>query len=146
MTQDTIGAMANIAYERTDDCFVVVRGPAAPTDTEFEWYLATIENALKEGMPPRCLVLTEGAAPSPQQRGELAERLAIVEGAVKVAVLASSTYPRGVASAVASTHPGYRVFEVGELGKAMEHLGIRPSAEGEIKLTLERLRAEVLKG
>jgi hypothetical protein len=135
--------MANIAYERTGDCFVVVRGPEDPTDVEFEWYLATIENALKEGMPPRCLVLTEGGAPSAEQRGELARRLSIVEGAVKVAVLASSTHPRGVAAAVASTQRGYRVFEPEDLPEALAYLGIRPGAEAEIRATLDRLHANV---
>src|SRR5262249_1128447 len=75
----SIPPMANIGYERTDECLVVVRGQEAPSDSEFEWYLATIETALREGMPPRCLVLTEGAAPTPAQRAELAERVAIVE-------------------------------------------------------------------
>ena len=138
--------MANIAYERTPDCFVVVRGRETPTDAEFEWYLATIENALKEGMPPRCLVLTAGSAPTPVQRGELAQRLAIVESAVKVAVLASSTYPRGVATALASTKPGYRIFEPEELQEAMEYLGIRPSSEPEIRSILDRLRVQVSPG
>jgi hypothetical protein len=135
--------MANIAYERTGDCFVVVRGPGEPTDVEFEWYLATIENALKEGMPPRCLVLTQGGAPSPEQRGELARRLSIVEGAVKVAVLASSTHPRDVAAAVASSRPGYRVFEREDLPEALAFLGVRPAAEPGIRATLERLQANV---
>ena len=134
--------MANIAYERTDDCFVVVRGKGEPTQVEFEWYLATTENALKEGMPPRCLVLTEGGAPNPEQRGELARRLSIVEGAVKVAVLASAP-SRAVASAVASTRPGYRVFDPAELRQAMEYLGIRPAAEADIRATLERLEANL---
>ena len=138
--------MANIAYERTEDCFVVVRGPEEPTDTEFEWYVATIENALKEGMPPRCLVLTEGAAPTPVQRAELAERLAIVESAVKVAVIASSTYPRGVATAVASTKPGYRVFDPSELDQAIAYLGIRPTSEPEVRRTLARLQDQVKAG
>ena len=96
----------------------------------------TIENALKEGMPPRCLVLSEGGAPTPSQRGELADRLSIVEGAVKVAVLASSTYPRGVATALASTKPGYRVFEPEEVEEAMRFLGVRPSSEKTIRSTL----------
>jgi hypothetical protein len=135
--------MANIAYERTDDCFLVVRGQGEPTDVEFEWYLATIENALKEGMPPRCLVVTEGGAPSPEQRGELSRRLAIVEGAVKVAVLASSPHPRDVAAAVANAKPGYRVFEPEDLHEALAYLGIRPGAEAEIRVTLGRLKANV---
>lgn len=135
--------MANIAYERTDECFVVVRGTEPPSDSEFEWYLATIETALREGMPPRCLVLSQGGAPTPSQRGELAERLAIVEGAVKVAVLASSTYPRGVATALAGTQPGYRVFEPEDVEEALRFLGVRPSAEAEIRAVLDRLRAGV---
>ncbi len=125
--------MRNIAYQRTDDCFVVVRSREAPTETEFEWYLATIERALREGMPPRCLVLTEGGSPSPAQRAGLAERLALVEGAVKVAVLTDSTFARGVATSVASTKPGYRVFAASELEEALVYLGVRPAAEEEIE-------------
>ncbi len=138
--------MRNIAYARTDHCFVVVRGREAPTDTEFEWYLATIERALREGMPPRCLVLTEGGSPSPAQRTGLAERLALVEGAVKVAVLTDSTFARGVVSSVASSKPGYKVFGANELDQALAYLGVRPSAAVDIKAELARLTAEMHEG
>ena len=135
--------MPNIAHEWISECFVAVRGKGSPTPAEWEEYLAGIARGLQEGRPARCLVLTQGSSPTPAQRVGLAERIVTVEPSLRVAVLTSSTFARGVVDALSTAHPGYRTFAPSALDEALDYLGVRVSAAADVKTTLDRLTRAV---
>lgn len=135
--------MANILFERTAECLVVVRTPAPLSDAEWASYVAAIEQLTRDSAQPRALVVAFGGSPSPTQRRRLNEMLTPVRGTLRVAVLTGSTYVRGVASAITSDIPGYRTFDLDALEEATDYLGLRPSGSAKVKVILERLRREV---
>jgi hypothetical protein len=116
--------MPQIAYGRACSVIVLVQGNTAPSDAEWEAYLSDAAVWVAEGGLRGLLVHTAGGAPTPAQRHLMDTRLSGRVGNMKVAVLTSSTFARGVLRAISAFYSQYRGFEPGALRDALGYLGV----------------------
>jgi Ni,Fe-hydrogenase III small subunit len=134
--------MATMVFERSALGLVMVVGNDAPSDGEWDAYVADIAQAVSEKLPPRSLVYTAGGAPTPAQRMRLEKVTQAAPGA-KVAILVGSTFARGVVNAFALFDPGYRAFAPKDVHAAMDYLGASPTQARDADVTLMRLRMQL---
>src|SRR5689334_4947114 len=107
--------MRTMALQRVGTCVVLIHSAVAPDDREWATYL----ESLTQHSAPRSkiLVVTQGGAPSPAQRKELA---AVIDkkygGDVPTAVMTNSQLARGVVTALGWFFPlKLRVFPLEKL-------------------------------
>jgi hypothetical protein len=86
----------------------------------------------------RCLVYTDGSAPTATQRGKLQTMLGKTK--ITFAVLTPSAWARAVGAAISWFVPSVGMFKPTELDKAFDHLQAKPEEREGLRATLERLR------
>lgn len=136
--------MPSVVSEATPSCVVAIFGPTTMYDAEWEAFVAVIRDAIAAGIPARCLVISDGAAPGTKQRAKLEATLTPVRSRLKVAILTDSTFVRGVVNAFALVTPGgYRAFAPDRFDEAMTFLEMRPAQAEEIRAAVMRLRGRL---
>lgn len=135
--------MSTLVHEAMPDGIAAVFGPGAIADADWARYVAAIEAQVVARRPARALVLSYGSAPTTAQRALLEKAAAPVKRDLKVAVVTSSTFVRGVVNAFTLFSPGYRAFSPERLDDALAFLEFVPSRRAEVRAVLARLDAEV---
>ena len=107
-----------------------------PTDVEWDAYLAALAGPSKANQL-RCIVITEGAAPTRAQRERM---IATVEGKpTRVAVISPATSVRFVVSVLALVNRDIRSFSPREFDAAFSHVGLAPTEHASVKVAIDRL-------
>jgi hypothetical protein len=112
----------------------------APTDAEWDSYLAAMSDAARPDLP-RCIIVTEGAHPNRAQQARL---IALVKGRPhRVAVISSAVALRFVVSALALVNKAVKAFSPTEYAEAFAHVGVAPREWGNVRAVIEGLRTKV---
>jgi hypothetical protein len=112
--------MKNLAFTSRGRILMAAHSAVPPSDLEWQGFLDALERHGVEGA--RLLVWTDGAAPNLAQREAFDKLLA--GRTVTVAVLASSTFVRGVATAISWFNPTVKVFPPDKVEEALGYLGV----------------------
>jgi hypothetical protein len=113
----------NMAYQALEDAVVVVYGPRAPTQAEWDAWLRDFETLVIERRRPM-YVVSLGGGPDGLQRGEM-NRLATWKP--RMAVLTESTLARAIAAAFAGGgRVDVRCFLPDERHDSVRFLGLAP--------------------
>jgi hypothetical protein len=139
----------NFAYARVDRFVVVVQGDEPWSDDVWKEYIDyTFKDANARDVV-RHLVVTEGASPTSSQRKLLQERTADFLDAdpmsVRAAVVTSSTFARGIVTAIGWIVDAPRAFAPDKLEDAMRYLGVPMNHYEPIKTMVQTLQQELRK-
>jgi len=117
------------------EIMVVIHTSYAPSDAEWREYVDGVGSCDLETM--RSIVITDGGAPTAQQRKAVNDLLGGRQ--VPGVVISPSTFVRGVVTALAWFNPGLKAFAPEEFGKACQYLELSPAEIDEVWLTIDRL-------
>ncbi len=117
------------------EIMVVIHTSRPPSDAEWKEYVDGVESLELE--TARSIVITDGGAPSAQQRKRLNDVLGgrQPEGVV----ISPSTFVRGVVTALSWFNPGLKAYPPEDFDKACQYLRLSPTEIEEIWLTIDRL-------
>lgn len=131
---------SNMVFEAVGRTLVIVHSKDFPSDAEWNAYLEVLGKHLKLH-DRRSLVLTEGGAPSSNQRARMS---AIVgESVATTAVVSSSSAVRATVRALNLNNPAICAFAPDDVSGAMEHLGLTESERRQILALLPTLQRRV---
>jgi hypothetical protein len=132
---------AAMAYARSGDHVVVVHADVAPSDAEWDLYVADGIRWMPElrGF----LVVSDGGGPNSRQRRQMERSLAVVRDQPRIALVSSSLLGRGIGVAVSLFNANLRAFRPDDLTSALEYLRVSPFARPAVLAELERLRHEL---
>ncbi|MEO5725930.1 MAG: hypothetical protein ABI134_23760 [Byssovorax sp.] len=128
------------------DLFVILIREAAPTDSDWNRYMAGAKDWIERqpdklaGTPT--LVLSDGGAPNTMQRTRLTEIQEGTSTRTAVALLSDSPLVRGASRAIALFNPRFKVFKPVHFTEALDHLGVPRASATIVKshiLDTERL-------
>lgn len=111
-----------IAISRVANLILMRETADAPSDDEWNGFLAVLSGAGEDLPRYRLLVITDGGGPTPAQRRRLAQVLA--RRPVKVAVLSDDLRVRFMAATVSLFHPQHKFFGLKSMKDAYAHLGL----------------------
>ena len=138
-----------MACSYVDGVFLEAHDHSPPSDEEWDALLEKLprfaEEARRTGSLPRgALIVSDGGAPNPRQRKELA-RVTWATGLAGLpkAVVTSSALVRGVVTALNWLGSETRAFAPHELPHALEHLGVPEGHRPGLLLEITKLRAEL---
>jgi hypothetical protein len=143
-----IGAQRNMAFGVVNAYVVVVHNEHAPTDEEWAEYVQ-LNGSLgtDHGVTTHYLIVTDGGSPSAAQRKVLFDVIGPIlkkhPTVMRCAVITSSTFTRGIVSAMHIIHPSLRAFSPADLGSAYTYLGIPPAYVREIEALIASLKARL---
>jgi hypothetical protein len=139
----------NFAYGRVDRFVVVVHGDEPPTDDVWKEYMDYTFSGANARDVVRHLVVTEGASPTSAQRKLLQERTADFLDAdpmsVRAAIVTTSTFARGIVTAIGWIVDAPKAFAPDKLEDAMRYLGIPMNYYEPIKTMVATLQGELRK-
>jgi hypothetical protein len=144
----TNAAGKNMAFGAVNAFVILVHNKHPPTDDEWKDYLQfSVARGLSYGVTSRYLVLSEGGAPSTSQRRTLADAIAPIlqknPSAMRTAIVTSSTFVRGVVTAMRLFEPIYQAFSPDDMKGAYAYLGITPAYFREIEAMIAALKAQL---
>lgn len=119
-------------FERVGDVVLVASGGQASSDEEWSRFLAMLDDA-----GGNILVIAGKRRPSPEQRGQLRDRLA---GGRYLALVTGSTLSKGVGIALSWFTKRVRVFDPEALASAMEHVGLGAEHAAEVRSFIDDAR------
>jgi hypothetical protein len=117
------------------EIMVVIHTSRPPSDAEWKEYVDGVASCDLE--TARSIVITDGGAPSAQQRKLLND---VIGGRQPPGVVISpSTFVRGVVTALSWFNPGLKAFAPEDFDKACHYLELSPSEIEEVWLAVDRL-------
>ena len=136
--------MKTLNFAQVRDCLILVASSTGPSPQDWAAYLDFMTRYTRNNPMPRAILFTQGWIPDPQQRQTL-EQLngAAVYDRAKIAVITSSTYARGGASAMQRMHPAYRIFSPESIDEALAYVDL-PRGEFEtVKRQISGMAVEI---
>ncbi len=128
-----------MAYRTVHGVFCVAHGSSNPSDEEWkaylDYYLAHEPECL------RTLVVTDGGGPNAKQRGDTAKL--IQSSPTRVAIVSSSTFVRGVATALSWFNKRVQAFSDTEMDRALSYLEVTDNLARVITAELKTLQATI---
>ncbi|MFZ5891716.1 MAG: hypothetical protein ACOY0T_11735 [Myxococcota bacterium] len=129
-------AKHNMVLRLVGKTLVVVQNNKPPTDAEWNEFLKFV---MKDPAGLRLFVMTDGGAPSSDQRKRLQTAL---NGALPlVAVISDNMKVRFVAATIALFHRTHGLFSKSETQKAFTHLKLEGHERREVELVVKELAA-----
>lgn len=139
--------MKTMAFGKVDKFVVVVHSKEPPLDDEWNEYIQFNIRTFTPGDMMKFLAVTDGGAPTTTQRMILNEKLSeYVRGnkhLLRSAIVTSSTFVRGVVTALSWFNSGICAFSPTNLEDAMNYLEIPPQYHAEIRLLIKKLRTNL---
>jgi hypothetical protein len=136
--------MQNVAFERVDRCCVLVQNQKPATDEEWENWVGLLQAAGRETKGALCvLVVSAGGSPTPKQRARIHSLMPSTGGGVLTAIVTSSFIGRTVVSTMGLFNDKVRAFAPGELGRALEYLGVEEARRADVRSAVERLHTQL---
>lgn len=138
----------NMAFGAVNAFVILVHNKHPPTDDEWNDYLQfSVARGLTHGLLSYYLVLSEGGAPSAAQRKMLYDSISTVlqknPSVMRTAIVTSSTFVRGIVTAMRLFEPIYQAFSPDDMKGAYAYLGISPAYFGEIEAMIAALKAQL---
>lgn len=130
--------MAEMRWRRLDDLMVLVHSPRAPTDDEWRAYVDAFDDELLAR--GRCIVFTDGGAPTTNQR-RIIQQMTVTRP-FPTAVITKNRAVRGVITALSWFNAGIRAFAPEDLAGALHYLDAS-DREDAIARARDELRAEL---
>jgi hypothetical protein len=141
------GAKKNVAFGRVDELMVIVHNRLPPSDEEWSAWLDFNIRNFAPGAMLKCLVVTEGGAPTATQRLQMTEKLnehlAGNPKAFRGAIVTASAFVRGVVTALSWFHPGYCAFSPAHMGDALTYLEIKEQFHAEVTTLVKTLQGQI---
>lgn len=128
-----------MAYRVVGDVFVVAHSKVAPSNEEWDEYLAYYHEHAK--MVFRTLVMTEGGGPDPKQRAKTTE--GIKDSPVKVAVCTDAVGVRGIVTALSWFNKRIKAFSKANVSDALTYLDVTPKNAEKVLAEVPKLRASI---
>lgn len=145
MPTSPTSVMKTMAFGKVDKYVIVVHSRKPPGDDEWEEYIQFNLRTFTPGDTLKYLVVTDGGAPTPTQRMILNEKLSEYvrgnTGLFRSAIVTSSTFVRGVVTAISWFNSGIYAFSPQNLAEAMNYLEIPVEFHGEIRELVKMLRS-----
>jgi hypothetical protein len=116
---------------------VMVQGKAPLPDDEWDRILEFYRHLMSLNSL-RCIVYTDGSAPTASQRGKLQSMLG--KAKITFAVLTPSAWARAVGAAISWFVPNVGMFKPTELDNAFDHLQVQPKEREALRSAIDRLR------
>jgi len=130
-----------IQYGLTESCIVFLQnGPAS--DEEWGEYMAFLRRVGPKVPNLRVLVVAD-SGPSPKQRGIMDDATRPYIKAARIAVVARSTFVRGLVHALRLFTPAYRPFEPAEVAAALDYLDVPTSRHQAVLSSANKWCAEL---
>ena len=117
--------MDRMGFKFLGNLHIIVVGERDPAPTDWNAYVDAIQAEEKRGMPAtqlRTLVFSDGGGPNAVQR-QVAREVRDERGS-PLAIVTDSWFSRGVITAARVVKPHRRAFAPGEMGSALEFLGV----------------------
>lgn len=147
MPTSPTSVMKTMAFGKVDKLVVVVHSRKPPADDEWEDYIQFNLRTYTPGDTLKYLVVTDGGAPTAAQRMILNEKLSeYVRGntnLLRSAIVTSSTFVRGVVTALSWFNSGICAFSPQNLEDAMNYLEIPAQYHAEIRILIKKLRTNL---
>ncbi|MCK6586668.1 MAG: hypothetical protein HUU21_30510 [Polyangiaceae bacterium] len=144
MPTSPTSVMKTMAFGKVDKLVVVVHSRKPPADDEWEDYIQFNLRTYTPGDTLKYLVVTDGGAPTAAQRMILNEKLSeYVRGntnLLRSAIVTSSTFVRGVVTALSWFNSGFYAFSPQHLEDAMRYLEVPVQHHDEIRELVKKLR------
>jgi hypothetical protein len=141
------GARKTMAFGKVDEFLVVVHNKLAPTDEEWNSWLDFNVRNFSTGSTVKCLVVTEGGAPTPVQRQSMKEKLGELmisnPKEFRNAIVTASAVVRGVVTALSWFQRGYSAFSPAHMDDAMGYLEVPDQFRPEIRLLVKTLQGQI---
>jgi hypothetical protein len=129
----------NVAFKLIGTCFLTVHGANAPTDAEFEPFLALFKSCPLEHL--RVLSFSLGGGPTAAQRRLVNEALRGQQ--IPVAIVTEARLVRGVVTAMSWFNKSQRAFAPEEMEEALTHVHVPRERHPYFISQLEKLREEL---
>jgi hypothetical protein len=135
-------SVRTIAYEVVGDLCVLVHSEEQPSSADWTDYLAFLREKASP-VSPRCLVVTDGVAPTPTQRAGLNDLVIAFGKPVPTAVITHSPVARAAVALLGWFNSGIRSFSPNELSSALSFLDIEQARRAEVLERVIRMRIEM---
>lgn len=121
--------MPNIAFNRFQDCCVLVQNHQNATDEEWKSWLDFVAQGRPTPPPSlRILIFSVGGSPTPKQRSHVHELMPKSGNGVPTAVVTASFLGRTIVTAMSLFNRNVRPFAIRAARDAFDYLGI-PATE-----------------
>ena len=131
-----------ITYEMVGNLCLLVHGEEPPSNADWSDYLAFLGEKA-DSASPRCLVVTDGVAPTPKQRAGLNDLVVAYGRPVPTAVITHSPVARAAVALLGWFNSAIRSFAPNELSAALSYLDIEPARRAEVLERVIRMRIEI---
>ncbi|HMJ09787.1 MAG TPA: hypothetical protein VK524_00205 [Polyangiaceae bacterium] len=135
-----IASGRTLAFTMVNQCLVYVSATCAPSDTDWDEYLAYLRANFNAHEKVKALVVERGRGLTQAQRQRLDEATAQLQ--LTVAVISDSTVTRFVLNAISWVKRGYKAFSSAQFDEALRYLDV-PHAGSRIKEEMRKLTAEL---
>ncbi|MCK6586670.1 MAG: hypothetical protein L6Q76_03690 [Polyangiaceae bacterium] len=136
-----------MAFSKVEKFVVAVHSKEPPADDEWNQYIQFCARTYTPGDFMKSLIITDGGAPTTTQRMILNEKLSeYVRGnkhLFRSAIVTSSTFVRGVVTALSWFNSGICAFSPQNLEDAMNYLEIPAQYHAEIRILIKKLRTNL---
>ena len=133
--------MKSLLWSYDDPLAIVVHSEAAPTDREWDAYLAEFpEPDVLAGL--KIIVYSLGGGPNGAQRSRLVHLLR--DRTPRAALLTASALMRGIGTAVSWFNPNFKVFSLKERAVAFGYLAMSTDEIRRANATIDRLLRELV--
>jgi hypothetical protein len=141
------GAKKTMAFGKVGEVMLLVHNKVAPGDEEWNAWVEYAFRHFSPGSMLKCLIVTEGGAPTPTQRLSMNERLSeyLIDNpkALRNAIVTASAFVRGVVTALSWFHPGYCAFSPAHLDDAMQYLDVPDESRTEVRTLIKALQGQI---
>lgn len=127
--------------ELPNKCLLFVNSKKQPSNDEYAHVLDVYRRKRAELTSYRCLVLTDGAAPSAQQRKQQQQEFGDVMKSIPTAVVSDAITVRFVVSSAALFIRTIKAFDIGQFPAALDFLSVPEGHRDEVKARLEAIPA-----
>lgn len=136
--------MANLAFERFHNCFLLVQNQHSPTDVEWDqWLTFATQGGRGDAAVMRVLIFSAGGSPTAKQRSRVHELSPKSGNGVLTAVVTASFIGRTVVQAMALFNRNIRAFALNQSGQAFEYLYIPTPLHQELMECVQRLHQRI---
>ena len=136
------GVCMTMLHRRVKNVLIGFHDKTDPTNQEWNAWLDASVVAANDGVV--CLIKTLGGTPTAKQRAEIKARLGVTK--LKTAVLIASGISRGAVTAISWLGVPVRAYDLHELAKAKEYLGLSTEDVIEAERVLKELGDEIKMG
>lgn len=127
--------------ELPNQCLLFVNSKKAPSADEYAHVLDLYRRRRADLGSYRCLVITDGAAPSAQQRKQQQQEFGDVIKSIPTAVVSDAITVRFVVSSAALFVKTIKAFDIGEFPSALGFLSFTDAQKEEVSARLNAIPA-----